>query len=238
MSKSLEQWLDEDVSQCDHKSIKELSHEYFFRDPARPNYIDNEHFYSPCDGTVLYQKQVTPTEKIVEIKGINYTLQDVMGSKHFDKSSLVIGVFMSFYDPHIIRMPYGGITRYKRLEPIESTNRPMLAVEKDILNAAINPNNLGYLKYNERMVIECYSTSLDYTYYLVLVADEDVDVICPFQSGQNELLAQNQRFGLVRWGSQSEIVLPLDSRYNFEIVQPDEYHIEAGLDKIVKIIYK
>ena len=114
----------------------------------------------------------------------------------------------------------------------------MLAVEKDILNAAINPNNLGYLKYNERMVIECYSTSLDYTYYLVLVADEDVDVICPFQSGQNELLAQNQRFGLVRWGSQSEIVLPLDSRYNFEIVQPDEYHIEAGLDKIVKIIYK
>ena len=238
MSKPLEQWLDEDVSQCDHKSIKELSHEYFFRDPARPNYIDNEHFYSPCDGTILYQKFVQPNESIVEIKGVNYTLQDVMGDKTYNKPSLAIGVFMSFYDPHIIRMPYGGVTRYKRLEPIESTNKPMLAVEKDILNAVINPNNLDYLKYNERMIIECYSPSLDYTYYLVLIADEDVDVIVPFKLNQNEILSQNQRFGLVRWGSQSEIILPLDDRYEFELCQENEWHIEAGLDKIVKIKYK
>lgn len=238
MSQHLEDWVDEVLPLLDTKGVKELSHEFFFRDPSRPNYIDNEHFYSPCDGVILYQKFVQPNESIVEIKGIDYTLKDVMGDKNFNKPSLAIGVFMTFLDPHIIRMPYGGVTRYKRLEPIESTNRPMLAVEKDILNAVINPNNLDYLKYNERMIIECYSPSLDYTYYLVLIADEDVDVIVPFNSNQNEILSQNQRFGLVRWGSQSEIILPLDNRYEFEICQENEWHIEAGLDKLVKIKYK
>jgi hypothetical protein len=78
MSKSLEQWLDEDVAKCDKMSIKKLSHEFFFRDPARPNYIDNEHFYSPCDGTILYQKFVQPTEQIIEIKKLDSDFWDSM----------------------------------------------------------------------------------------------------------------------------------------------------------------
>jgi phosphatidylserine decarboxylase len=77
---------------------------------------------------------------------MNYTVQDVLGDKNFNQPSLVIGIFMSFYDVHINRIPYSGILQYKGLDPIESTNKPMLAIEKDILNAAINPNNLEYLK--------------------------------------------------------------------------------------------
>ena len=34
------------------------------------------------------------------------------------------------------------------------------------------PNNLEYLKYNERMWNKIYSPQLDYTYYLVQIADE------------------------------------------------------------------
>jgi phosphatidylserine decarboxylase len=161
-----------------------------------------------------------------------------MNDSDYDKPSLVIGVFMSFYDPHIIRTPYSGIIQYKSLEPIESTNRPMLAVEKDILNEAINPNNLGYLKYNERMLVKIYSPSLDYTYYMCLIADEDVNVIMPFTIEQNESFSQNQRFALVRWGSQTEIILPFDDRYEFELCQNNHMHIEAGLDTIVKITHK
>jgi hypothetical protein len=97
---------------------------------------------------------------------------------------------------------------------------------------------MDYVKYNERMVIECYSPSLDYTYYVVLIADEDVDVICPFHPEQNELFTQNQRFGLVRWGSMTEIILVEDKRYDFEPIQPDTWHVEAGLDKLVKVIDK
>ena len=144
---------------------------------------------------------------------------------------------MSFYDVHINRIPYGGILTYEHLEPIESTNKPMLALEKDILNKVINPNNMEYLKHNERMFNQVYVPSLDYTYYLIQIADEDVNVIAPFKK-QLDLCAQNERFSLIRWGSQVDLVLPLDDRFNFELVLDDTMHINAGLDKLVKINFK
>jgi phosphatidylserine decarboxylase len=144
---------------------------------------------------------------------------------------------MSFYDVHINRIPYGGVLKFEHLEPIESTNKPMLAVEKDILNKVINPNNMDYLKFNERMLNKIYVSSLDYTYYLVQIADEDVNVIAPFKH-QGDLVSQNERFSLIRWGSQVDLVLPLDERFNFETVLDDTMHVNAGLDKLVKINFK
>lgn len=237
MAKTLEQWLATDVAKAEKLGITKLSTEFFFRDPPRPNYIDHEHFYSPADGVILYQKFIKdPSQPVVEIKGMNYTLQDVMGDPDYNKPSLVIGVFMSFYDVHINRVPYGGIIRYKRLEPIESTNKPMLAIEKDILNKTINPDNLEYLKYNERMLNEFYIPSLDYKYYVLQIADEDVNVIAPFHE-QITPLVQNERFSLIRWGSQCDLVLPLDDRFNFEICQDDHVHVEAGMDQLVKVTF-
>ena len=239
MAQELEDWLDTEVEELSKMPVGDLSNTFFFRDPLRPNYIDFEHFYSPADGTILYQKFIeNPSDPIVEIKGINYTLQDVVGDKDYNVPSLVIGIFMSFYDVHINRIPYGGILSYKPLEAIESTNKPMLATEKDILNAAINPNNLEYLKFNERMWNKIYSPSLDYTYYLIQIADEDVNVISHFTNKQHDLFAPNERFSLIRWGSQVDLVLPLDNRFNFELVLDDTMHVNAGLDKLVKIIFK
>jgi len=239
MAQYLEDWLDTEVEELSQIPVGDLSNTFFFRDPLRPNYIDNEHFYSPADGTILYQKFIEdPTQPIVEIKGLNYTLQDVVGDKDYNVPSLVIGIFMSFYDVHINRIPYGGVLTYKQLEAIESTNKPMLATEKDILNAAINPNNLEYLKYNERMWNKIYSPFLDYTYYLIQIADEDVNVISHFTNKQHDLFAQNERFSLIRWGSQVDLVLPLDNRFDFDLVLEDTMHVNAGLDKLVKIIFK
>jgi phosphatidylserine decarboxylase len=237
MAQILEDWLNGEVKELQKLPVGELSNTFFFRDPLRPNYIDHEHFYSPADGTILYQKVVQPDESVVEIKGMNYTLKDVMGDSDYNKPSLVIGIFMSFYDVHINRIPYGGILKYRHLEPIESTNKPMLAVEKDILNKVINPNNMDYLKYNERMFNQVYVPSLDYTYYLIQIADEDVNVIAPFKH-QMDLVAQNERFSLIRWGSQVDLVLPLDERFDFELVLDDAMHVNAGLDKLVKLNLK
>jgi phosphatidylserine decarboxylase len=238
MSKTLKQWLGSDVAKLEKKSVEELGTVFFFRDPSRPMIIDNEHFYSPADGVILYQRVVDADEKLVEIKGINYTVQDTMQNPAFDKKCLVIGIFMSFFDVHINRIPYGGILTYNKLDSIESTNRPMLALEKDILNEAINPNNLDYVKNNERMLNTIYVPSLDYTYYVVQIADEDVDVICHFSQDQNESFAQNERFSHIRWGSQCELILPLDDRYEFELCEQDHMHIEAGVDKLVRLKYK
>ena len=236
MAQKLEDWLNGEVAELSKLPISELSNTFFFRDPLRSTYIDNKHFYSPADGTILYQKFVLPNEQVLEIKGIDYTLQDVMGDKDYNTPSLVIGIFMSFYDVHINRIPYNGVIKYNRLEPIESTNKPMLAVEKDILNKVINPNNMDYLKYNERMLNKIYNSFLDYTYYVVQIADEDVNVIAPFKQ-QGDLCTQNERFSLIRWGSQVDLVLPLDKRFSFELLLKETMHVNAGLDKLIKINY-
>ena len=236
MAEKLEDWLNGEVKELSKLPVAELSNTFFFRDPVRPTYIDNEHFYSPADGTILYQKVVQPGEQVLEIKGIDYTIQDVMGDKDYNKPSLVIGIFMSFYDVHINRIPYGGVLKYKNLEPIESTNKPMLAVEKDILNKVINPNNMDYLKFNERMSNQIYVPSLDYTYHIIQIADEDVNVIAPFKK-QQDFCTQNERFSLIRWGSQVDLVLPLDDRFKFEILLDETNHVNAGLDKLIKIIH-
>jgi phosphatidylserine decarboxylase len=238
MSKTLTQWIKTDVAKLEKKSVEEMSSLYFFRDPIRPNFIDNEHFYSPADGVILYQKIVEPNENIVEIKGIEYTIKDAMQDAFFDKKCLVIGIFMSYYDPHYNRIPYGGILSYTRLDSIESTNRPMLALEKDILNATVNPNNMDYIKNNESMLNTIYVPSLDYTYYVQQIADEDIDTICHFNQDQNESFSQNQKFSLIRYGSQCNLYLPLDDRYEFELCEQDHMHVESGVDKLVKISFK
>ena len=236
MAEKLEDWLNGEVKELSKLPIGELSNTFFFRDPIRPTYIDHEHFYSPADGTILYQKIVQPHEAVIEIKGMNYTLKDVMGDEDYNKPSLVIGIFMSFYDVHINRIPYGGVLTFKNLEPIESTNKPMLAVEKDILNKVINPNNMEYLKYNERMSNQVYIPSLDYTYQIIQIADEDVNVIAHFKK-QQDLCTQNERFSLIRWGSQVDLVLPLDKRFTFDLLLKETMHVNAGLDKLIKINY-
>ena len=236
MAEKLEDWLNGEVAELQKIPVGELSNIFFFRDPLRPTYIDHEHFYSPADGTILYQKIVQPGEQVLEIKGIDYTIQDVMGNSEYNKPSLVIGIFMSFYDVHINRIPYSGTIKYNRLEPIESTNKPMLAVEKDILNKVINPNNMGYLKYNERVLNTIYNSSLNYTYHIVQIADEDVNVIAPFKQ-QGDLCTQNERFSLIRWGSQVDLVLPLNKRFTFELLLKETMHINAGIDKLIKINY-
>ena len=236
MAQKLEEWLDTEVEAMQKYSVGELSNTYFFRDPLRPNFIDYEHFYSPADGVILYQKFIEKAnDPILEVKGIDYTLQDILGDKYYNKPSLVIGIFMTFYDVHINRIPYGGRLTYKKLDPIKSVNIPMLAVEKDILNMAINPNNLEYAKNNERMCNTIYNSIIDYTYHVVQIADEDVNVIQHFTTDQNEVFSQNERFSLIRWGRQCDLILPLDDRFNFELQVDDTNHVNAGLDKLVKI---
>ena len=239
MAKSLEEWLDTDVEKVLKYPIDRLSNEFFFRDPSRPMFIDSEHFYSPADGVILYQKIIhNPKEAIVEIKGQNYTLQDVMGDPEYNKPSLVIGIFMSFYDVHINRIPYSGMLSYKPLDSIESNNKPMLALEKSLLDTVINPDCMEYLKHNERMFNKIYIPGMDYTYYLIQIADEDVNVIAHFSQDQNECFDQNERFSMIRWGSQVDLVLPLDEDFDLELCQPDHFHVEAGVDKLVKIKFK
>ena len=146
MAKTLRKWLETDVGEVRKKPMRWLSEEFFFRDPSRSIYSDPSYFFPPADGIILYVKRVCPDEPIVDIKGKPYSLCSGMRDEEYDKESLVIGIFMTFFDVHINRIPYAGRLAYKELDPIDTYNYPMIDVERDLLDE-ITPytRHAGYL---------------------------------------------------------------------------------------------
>jgi phosphatidylserine decarboxylase len=236
MSKNLEEWIDTDVKEIRKKPLKQISEEYFFRDPCRPVYSDTNYMFSPADGVILYQKRVKADECIIDIKGKHFSLQDAMRDEFFDKTCLVIGIFMTMYDVHINRIPYGGYLSWKYLKPISTFNFPMLDVEQDIVDElTFSPAKAGYLHSNQRVLNRVFSPELATCYYILQIADYDVDCITPFELEQNMPVGQNERFSMIRFGSQVDLIVPLGEGYELETLQNDTDHVEAGLDPLIKI---
>jgi len=237
MAKSLQDWVESDVEQFRDKSVAWLSQFHFFRDPIRPTYSDLSYFFAPADGIILYQSTVRPDEAIVKIKGRAYTLRDALRDSEYNQPSLVIGIFMTFFDVHVNRIPYPGQLSYKELDPIDTYNHPMLDVEKSILNDLRVPTeSLGYLHHNQRVINRIYSTELGGPYYVLQIADYDVDCITPFDLKQNQAAGQGERFSMIRYGSQVDLIVPVSERFKFELLQQTGSHIEAGVDPLIKLI--
>lgn len=236
MAKTLREWLDIDVAEVRDKPMRWLSEQYFFRDPSRPIFSDASYFFPPADGIVLYVREVEPSECIVEIKGRSFTLREAMRDETYDHKSLVIGIFMTFYDVHINRVPYAGHLCYRELDTIDTYNYPMIEVEKDLLDE-VTPytRNAGYLFNNQRVINRIYSLDLKQHYYVLQVADYDVDSITPFKLKQNQPFAQNQRFSQIRYGSQVDLIIPLSEHLKFVPLLNPGMHVEAAIDPLVRI---
>lgn len=218
-------------------NINKFKTEIFMRDPIRAIILKDDYFLSPADGLILYQKKVKPHQEVVEIKGQNYTLKDIMEDQDFEYECLVIGIFMTFFDVHINRMPTNGVLRWQILPPIKSFNRPMVAVENDLIDDTLRRmySNMEYMKDNARCINTINNPNIDYEYYITQIADDVEDMFLPFTHDTRTWCDQGQRFSFIRWGSQVELVLPLDPRFNFRTVWPNLYHVEAGIDPLVKV---
>ncbi len=236
MAKPLREWLDTDVAEVRNKPMRWLSEQYFFRDPSRAIYSDSAYFFPPADGIILYAKEIEPAEGIVEIKGKPYTLCEAMRNDTYNQRSLVIGIFMTFYDVHINRIPYAGHLSYRELDTIDTYNYPMIEVEKDLLDEVVPyTRNAGYLFNNQRILNRIISLDLKQYYYVLQVADYDVDSITPFKLKQNQPFAQNQRFSQIRYGSQVDLIIPLSEYFEFKPLLQPGMHVEGGVDPLVQI---
>lgn len=236
MSKTVQEWLEEDVEPVRDKPLGWLSQYHFFRDPARPTYSDDSYFFSPADGIILYQTEVHADQPLVQIKGRPYSLRDAMRDPDYARPSLVIGIFMTFYDVHVNRIPYRGRLSYKLLDPIDSCNLPMLEVEHDLLTGlGASLQNAAYLHSNQRMLNRVDSIELGQAYYILQIADYDVDSILPFQLKQNQPCEQGGRFSQIRYGSQVDLIVPLAPRFEYQPTQRTGSHVEAGIDTLIAI---
>jgi phosphatidylserine decarboxylase len=236
MARALKEWVESDVSEFRDKPLNWLSQYHFFRDPTRPVYSDTRYFFSPADGVVLYGRTVDAGEPLVDIKGKPYSVREALRDPHYHHRSLVIGIFMTFFDVHVNRIPYPGRLSYRLLDPIDTLNHPMLDVEKGILeDLRLSMHHAGYLHHNQRVVNRVDSSRLGHSYYVLQVADYDVDSITPFTLRQNHPCYQGQRFSQIRYGSQVDLIIPTCRCHDFLPLVAPETHVEAGVDPLVEV---
>jgi phosphatidylserine decarboxylase len=194
MPQHLAEWVSQHVLPYRDKDCAWLSAYHFFRDPPRGAISDTSFFLSPADGIVLYAGAYDPDQPI-DLKGSSYSVRDALADKTFDKPAIVIGIFMTFYDVHVNRVPFPGRLSYRDVDPVYSYNRPMLDVEHALLDKLRVPQTSDYLKVNERVVNTIQNPLLlAYPYHIVQIADYDVDCILPFERSQNQPVSQGQRF--------------------------------------------
>ena len=202
-------------------------------------HVDASYFFAPADGVILYQREVGPDESLVEIKGVSYSLRQAMRAEPPAPRWLVIGIFMTLYDVHVNRVPYGGILTTTPLPPIETLNRPMFSTEQALMHGRRSIlDDADYLFTNQRLINKVYSSMLGLSYYMLQVADYDVAAILPFSQERNHHYHQNQRFSEIRFGSQVDLIIPLSARWRFQTLLPDRVHVEAGLDPLVRVVAK
>ena len=96
---------------------------------------------------------------MIEIKGKNYTLREAMREPDYiAEESLVIGIFMTFYDVHVNRVPYPGVLSHRELDSIYSFNRPMLAMENGLVDDLVIDHDVAdYLYGNQRVLNKVHS---------------------------------------------------------------------------------
>lgn len=236
MAMPVAEWVRQDVRRARRHPLKWLSETYFFRDPVRGTCTDPDHFFAPADGILLYQRDLAPEEPLCEIKGCPYTLREAMRMPDLRGRCLVIGIFMTLYDVHVNRVPYSGLLSYRELPPIQSHNQPMLAVEQALLHGHPFPSDdADYLLLNQRMLNTVRVARLGLSYRMLQIADYDVATILPFHLRQNQPVFQNQRFSQIRFGSQVDLILPCQPAYAYELLQPDGYHVQAGIDPLIRL---
>ncbi|MDQ3811677.1 MAG: phosphatidylserine decarboxylase [Chloroflexota bacterium] len=237
MAKSLKEWVATDVKRVKKKPLKWLSENHFFRDPSRPVYSDNDYLFSPADGVIIYQHRVQPAECIVEVKGKIYSLQHALQDEALTSPCLVIGIFMTMYDVHVNRIPYAGFLSYKSLDPLSSYNCTMLGFERSLVHdLTIDNSTADFLHSNQRVVNRIYSPELQQHYYVLQIADYDVDCITPFKLGNNIPVSQNERFSQIRFGSQVDLIVPVSDRFTFEPIHGSGVHVEGGVDPLVRVV--
>ena len=233
MSSTIDEWLRKIKPYRDMVDTdpKKYYGEVFFRDPIQPQYIDCDYFYSPASGIIINQGIIKPGEKIVDVKGIQYTPKKLLADDTFDKESLIISIFMTQFSTHTNFMPTDGVISWRFVEPLQTKNKPMIFEERDLLKGKVNIQDETYPVNNGR-VVNCIRNG-SYEYYLVQIADSDVNVIAPFSQRQGTHYFQNERFGVVRYGSQVCLIMPLTDSFAFQPLEKVKRVVEAGIDKLV-----
>jgi phosphatidylserine decarboxylase len=187
---------------------------FFYRDPERSSPGDPGAILSPADGHVVYVKRITSGNvPVCSKKGRDFALEELAGVPGLPQEGYVIGIGMTFLDVHVNRAPIGGrITALRRIPGrFMSLKRPDAVAVNERLSMVLSGEGVSVA--------------------VVLIASRLVRRIVPFV-GEGDLLRRGDRIGMIRLGSQVDLVLPLDAVGEPEVKEGDV--VRAGVTVIAR----
>src|SRR5206468_3847117 len=162
----------------------------FYRDPERGVPDRDDVIVSPADGKVIYVHESRGGVLPVSTKhGHPYTLRELTKMPLHSEGAVVIGIGMSFLDVHVNRAPIQGrITLQRRFSGrFGSLRLPEMVFENERVTTVIGRDDLQVS--------------------VVQIASRLVRQIISFVHEGQEV-ALGQRIGMIRLGSQVDLVLP------------------------------
>jgi len=180
----------------------------FFRDPERRPPARDDVVVSPADGEVIYVRESVGGMLPVATKhGRDYSLVELTKTPLRTEEAVVIGIAMSFLDVHVNRSPIAGRVTLREhfTGRFGSLGKPRMVFENERATTLIERRDLEVA--------------------VVQIASRLVRQIAGFVKVEDEL-TRGQRIGVIRFGSQVDLVLPRDEAITV-VVEPGQ-HIRAG----------
>jgi phosphatidylserine decarboxylase len=200
---------------------------WFWRNPPR-NPPPGEAIVAAADGTVVYVKRLAAPDQVIHVKrGLAARLSDIL-REDAALPKLLIGVFMSPFDVHYNRAPLSGTVEFVRHHPGRGRNVHMGPMHWRIVtrrppyyagSAHIVQNERTVTKINGRLRGKALSC------YIVQIAAKTVAGIDSYVR-PGDSLPKGAVFGMIRIGSQVDIVIPWRDGMNIRVREGDT--VRAG----------
>jgi len=172
----------------------------FYRDPNRRPPDEPGIVVSPADGTVIYVRRLEAGEPLKSAKnGAEMVLDELRGTGIEDQPLWQIGIAMVFTDVHVNRSPIPGTVKLLHHRP-----GAFLSLRKKEALAA-----------NERQTLVIGDGSVKVA--LVQIASRLVRQIVSYVAF-GEAVAIGQRIGMIRFGSQVDLFVPVSVAPRLNVV--------------------
>lgn len=186
----------------------------FYRDPERSPLETERVILSPADGKIVYVNKVEKGSALVATKGQRkFSLDEITNTDLLTDAAYLVGIDMNLFNVHVNRSPIRG---------------------QLIFQKHINGKFISLRKQEANMVNERITTVIDngrFRIGVIQIASRLVRRIVSYvKEGDN--LEIGQRIGIIKFGSQVDVVIPALEALKIEVKPGDE--VIAGISVVAR----
>ncbi len=205
---------------------------WFFRDPARRAPGDPGLIVAPCDGRVIYLREIKDGHIVSTKLDTQISIEEITKSPDAPQSGVLIGIYMSPYDVHFNYAPISGRVR-KIVHTEAKLNLPMVDLWEYIqfvwFRRAVNLLGHAFHLQNERNTIVMEGSC---KVAMVEIADKVVNKIDCYVH-EDEELRQGQKVSFIKRGSQVDLIL---WGMDYEILAEVGQHVMGAIAPLARIL--